>query len=107
LDLEAVELLDRGDTPSPQRDVEVEVLGKRYFFKSIYDARTVQQVASMINEMAAGLQDHVGVHSSPGLPILTLMQMGFELRVLKKEYRALRDKFEHESERLLLLVGDQ
>jgi len=99
---ETVGLLDSNKTETSE--VEAEVLGKRYAFKSSSEANQVQRVASIINELAGDLRGVFPSAPSHRISVLALMQLGHELLFLRDQYQALRKRFGQESERLLQLI---
>lgn len=99
---ETVGLLDTNETETSE--VEVEVLGKRYAFESPSEAEQVRRVAGIVNELAGDLRSVFPSASSHRISVLAMMQLGYELLLLRDEYQALRKRFEQESERLLQLI---
>ncbi|MBN1592886.1 MAG: cell division protein ZapA [Candidatus Coatesbacteria bacterium] len=85
-------------------EVEVEVLGQRYAFKSASSPEQVQRVAEFVNELAGDLRVVFPSASSHRISILAVMQLGYELLLLRDEYQILRKRLEKESERLLQLI---
>ncbi len=85
-------------------EVEVEVLGKRYTFKSSSNAEHVRRVAGFVNELAGDMRGVFPSASSHRISVLAMMQLGYELLLLRDEYQTLRERFEQESERLLQLI---
>ena len=94
--------LDGNETPTSE--VEVEVLGKRYAFKSSFDAAQVQRVAGIVNELAGDLQGVFPSASNQRIAVLAMMQLGYDLLSVRDEYQALRRRLERESELLLQLT---
>ena len=99
---ETVGLLDSNETETSE--VQVEVLGKRYAFKSSSEAEQIRRVAGLVNELAGDLQGVFPSASSQRISVLAVMQLGYELLLLRDKYQALRKRFERESERLLELT---
>ena len=90
-----------------QHDVDVEVLGKRYVFRSAFDAEHVERVAGFLNEVAGSIREAFPSAKEAKISVLTAMQIAHELLCLRSEYRALEEKYERESARLLSLVEGQ
>ena len=95
-------LLDGNETPTSE--VEVEVLGKRYAFKSSFDAAQVQRVAGIVNEVAGDLRGVFPSASNQRISVLAMMQLGYDLLSVRDEYQALRKRLERENELLLQLT---
>lgn len=93
-----------GNDETETSEVEVEVLGKRYAFKSSSEASQVQRVAGIINELAGNLRCVFPSASSHRISVLALMQLGYEFLLLRDQYQALQKRFGQESERLLHLI---
>jgi len=99
---EAAGLLERSD--GLVNEVEVELLGKRYTFRSSRDKREVERVAGLVNKLAGDLRGAFPSTSSSRISVLAMMQLGYELLQLQDEYRSLKERFEQEGKRLLGLI---
>jgi len=95
-------LLDGNETQTSE--VEVEVMGKRYAFKSSFDAAQVQRVAGVVNELAGDLRGVFPSASNQRIAVLAMMQLGYDLLSVRDEYQALRKRLERENELLLQLT---
>lgn len=99
---EAAGLLEESDALT--NEVEVELQGKRYTFRSSCGKNEVERVAGFVNDLAGDLRGVFPSTSSSRIYVLAMMQLGHELLLLRDEYRALKESFEQESKRLLRLI---
>jgi len=91
----------------PSTQVEVDVLGKRFTFRTAYAAEQVHSAADYINQTAQELRRQFPSASLPRISVLVLMQIAHELLTLRREYQSLKEGFERESERLLRMMTGQ
>lgn len=90
-----------------QHDVHVDVFGKRYVFRSAFDAEHVERVAGYLNEVADNIRYAFPTAKESRIIVLTAMQIAHELLALRDEHSALEQRLERESARLLSLVEGQ
>jgi len=102
LSQEAAGLLEESDALT--NEVEVELQGKRYTFRSSCGKNEVERVAGFVNNLAGDLRGVFPSTSSSRISVLAMMQLGYELLLLRDEYRALKESFEQEGKRLLGLI---
>ncbi len=86
---------------------EIELLGKRFRFKSGYDEEYLQSLAACVNERACEVRDQGGVLSTVDAALLAALNIADDYQRLKVEHSRVLTRIGKKSQKLLSWIDSQ
>lgn len=86
---------------------EIELLGKRFRFKSGYDEEYLQSLASQVGQRVKEVQDKGGVISTVDAALLAAFNISDDYQRLKDEHQRLVTQVNEKSRKLLSWIDSQ